>query len=95
VPFALIGKTVQVVREGAHWVIRHGGQEIARHEVLAGKAQVSVQPAHGPRAARPPSSPPALPTPLHDSPARQAMALEVEVRSLATYEQLVAALEAA
>lgn len=95
VPFTLIGKTVQVVREGAHWVMRHGGQEVARHEVLAGKAQVSVQAAHGPRAARPPSSPPAMPTPLHDSPARQALALEVEVRSLATYEQLVAALEAA
>lgn len=95
VPFPLIGKTVQVVREGAHWVIRHRGQEVARHEVLGGHAQLSVQPEHGPRAAKTPSSPPAVPTPVHDSPARQALSLEVEVRDLATYEQLIATLEAA
>ena len=46
----LIGKTVQVLREGACWVIRHGGQEVARHEVLAGKVRLSVQAEHGPRA---------------------------------------------
>lgn len=37
VPFTLIGKTVQVVREGAHWVIRHDGQEIARHAHAAAR----------------------------------------------------------
>lgn len=96
VPFGLIGKTVQVVREGTHWVIRHAGQEVARHEVLAGKAQLSVQHVHGPRAARTSQTGTAsLPMPVHDSPAGRAMAHEVEVRDLSVYEQLAAALEAA
>lgn len=94
VPFTLIGKTVAVVREGADWVIRHAGKEVARHEVLAGKTQLSVQVEHGPRASRLPQAADATPTPVHDGPARQAMTLEVEVRDLSTYEQLSAALEA-
>jgi len=96
VPFKLIGKTVQVVREGAHWVIRHGGQEVARHEVQAGKALLNAKPEHGPRAQRGeqvPSLAPPAPTP--DSPAHPAQAQEVEVRDLSVYEQLAAALEAA
>jgi len=87
---------VQVVREGAHWVIRHGGQEVARHEVLAGKALLNAKPEHGPRAQRGEqvqSLAPPAPTP--DSPAHPALAQEVEVRDLSVYEQLAAALEAA
>lgn len=95
VPFKLIGKAVQVVREGAHWVIRHGGQEVARHEVLGGKAQLGVLPEHGPRAQRSERAPAlAPPAPKADGPAHPALAQEVEVRDLSVYEQLAAALEA-
>lgn len=51
VPYRLIGQTVQVVREADRWVIRHRGQIVAEHTVLAGRAQISVNPAHGPGAA--------------------------------------------
>jgi hypothetical protein len=50
VPFALIGQTVDVVREGGHWAIRHRGRLVAEHPVLAGRAQLSVRPEHGPGA---------------------------------------------
>ncbi len=91
VPFELIGKTVQVVREGADWVIRHRGKIVAEHPVLAGRFQLSVKPEHGPGAmsrnqrqriaggnarSRPSASPPSS-----DS--------VVQVRDLAVYEQLV------
>jgi transposase len=88
VPFVLIGKTVQVVREGGSWVIRHRGAVVAEHAVLAGRAQLSVRPEHGPGAAArnarqrysaPRSS--AATDPLR----------EVEVRDLAVYERLVGA----
>jgi hypothetical protein len=51
VPFVLIGKTVQVVREGGAWVVRHRGAVVAEHAVLAGRAQLSVRPEHDPGAA--------------------------------------------
>jgi hypothetical protein len=82
----LIGKTVQVVREGGSWVIRHRGAVVAEHAVLAGRAQLSVCPEHGPgaaarnarqRYAAPRAS--AVPDPLRD----------VEVRDLAVYECLI------
>lgn len=92
VPYTLIGKTVQVVREGAQWVIRHGGREVARHELLADRHQLSVQPQHGPRAARAQAVPCAAPA-LQDP--HRAMDLQVEVRELSAYEQLIPALEAA
>lgn len=85
VPFALIGKTVQVVREGGSWVIRHRGAVVAEHAVLAGRGQLSVRPEHGPgaaarnarqRYAAPRASAPAEPP------------SEVEVRDLALYERL-------
>jgi DNA replication protein DnaC/transposase len=38
VPFMLIGKAVQVVRQGGAWVIRHRGAVVAEHAVLAGRA---------------------------------------------------------
>jgi transposase len=86
VPFVLIGKTVQVVREGGSWVIRHRGAVVAEHAVLAGRAQLSVRPEHGPGAAArnarqrysaPRSS--ATTDPMR----------EVEVRDLAVYERLI------
>ena len=87
VPFALIGKTVQVVREEANWVIRYRGRVGAEHAVLEGRAQLSIHPEHGPGAmtrnqrlryagasARPPAPPP--------------IEREVQIRDLAVYEQL-------
>jgi transposase len=88
VPFGLIGKTVQVVREGGNWVIRHRGAVVAEHPVLAGRAQLSVRPEHGPGAVlrngrrRHAEQPPAPST-------ARAAPPEVEVRDLAVYEQLV------
>src|SRR5690606_23290423 len=90
VPFALIGKTVQVVRQGGNWVIRHRGAVVAEHPVLAGRAQLSVQPQHGPGAAartarqRHGSRPPR-------GIAEIDLSREVEVRDLAVYEHLFAA----
>lgn len=87
VPFALIGRTVQVAREGDRWVIRHRARVVAEHPVLAGRAQLSVRPEHGPGAMarnarqrfgsgdRPPSSRP------DDR--------DVQVRDLAVYDQLL------
>lgn len=51
VPFGLIGQTVDVVRAGGIWLIRHRGRLVAEHPVLAGRAQLSVLPEHGPGAA--------------------------------------------
>ena len=86
VPFVLIGKTVQVVREGGSWVIRHRGAVVAEHAVLAGRAQLSVRPEHGPgaaaRNARQRYSAPRA------SAATEA-SREVEVRDLAVYERLI------
>jgi transposase len=89
VPFALIGKTVQVVRQGGSWVIRHRGAVVAEHPVLAGRAQLNVQPQHGPgaaaRTARQHYSSPTLAATAVD------LSREVEVRDLAIYERLFAA----
>jgi transposase len=86
VPFVLIGKTVQVVREGGRWVIRCRGAVVAEHAVLAGRAQLSVQPAHGPgaaaRNARQRYSAPTATACTVD------VTREVEVRDLAVYEHL-------
>lgn len=96
VPFRLIGKTVQVVREGSHWVVRYGTREVARHEVLAGKAQLSVNPEHGPRATRAAQAV-AIPKPQAptEGPAPQSLTLDVEIRDLLIYEQLANEMEAA
>ena len=85
VPCRLIGQTVQVVREADRWVIRHRGQIVAEHPVLAGRAQLSVQPGHGPGAASRNARQ------RYGSPQNatmQASGHEVEVRDLAIYEQL-------
>ena len=88
VPFGLIGKTVQVLRQGASWVIRYRGQVVAEHAVLAGRARLSVRPEHGPGAA-------ARNTRHRYSDLPQAgvravdLQSEVEVRELAVYDQLI------
>lgn len=88
VPFALIGQTVQVVREGGCFVIRHQGRVVATHPILAGRAQLSVRPEHGPgaaaRNARSRYSS-VLPTPTSN----HLLQREVEVRDLALYDQLL------
>jgi len=87
VPFRLIGQTVEVVREGGHFVIRHQGQVVASHPVLAGRAQLSVQPEHGPGAvARNLRQRYSTPAHSQHEPSHQR---EVEVRDLAFYEQLL------
>jgi transposase len=51
VPWRLIGATVEVVRSGGSWQIRHRGNLVAEHPVLAGRHQLRVLPEHGPGAA--------------------------------------------
>ncbi len=94
VPFGLIGKTVQVVRQGGEWVIRHRGAVVAEHAVLAGRGQLSVKPEHGPGAA-------VRNVRLRFSAARSPAAAttvdlsrEVEVRDLSVYERIGEQLEA-
>lgn len=86
VPFGLIGKTVQVVRVGGAWQIRHRGLLVAEHVVLAGRAQLAVKPEHGPgaaaRNARQRSSTPRARTNVLPD------ARDVEVRDLALYDSL-------
>jgi transposase len=50
VPWRLIGATVEVLRLGAHWQIRHRGAVVAEHAVLPGRHALSVNPEHGPGA---------------------------------------------
>jgi hypothetical protein len=88
VPFALIGKTVQVVREGGSWVIRHRGAVVAEHAVLAGRGQLSVRPQHGPGAAA--RNARQRYAASRTVPATDSLR-EVEVRDLAVYERLIGA----
>ena len=88
VPFGLIGKTVQVVRQGGVWVIRYRGAVVAEHAVLAGRAQLSVRPEHGPGAVlRNARKRYAEVSDLNRS-SDDGGGREVEVRDLAIYEQL-------
>jgi transposase len=50
VPWRLIGATVEVLRVGGHWQIRHRGAVVAEHPVLVGRYGLSVKPEHGPGA---------------------------------------------
>ena len=92
VPWRLIGATVEVVRSGECWQIRHRGNLVAEHPVLAGRHQLRVIPAHGPGAAvrnarkrfsdtLEPASSALAPHALHG----------VEVRDLAVYDALLEA----
>ena len=88
VPFRLIGKTVEVVREGDRWMIRHRGKVVAEHAVLAGRAQLSVRPEHGPgalaRNARSRYADTAGRPPMPESAGR-----DEQVRDLTIYDQLL------
>ena len=88
VPFRLIGKTVEVVREGDRWMIRHRGKVVAEHAVLAGRAQLGVKPEHGPgalaRNARSRYADTAGRPPKPESAGR-----DVQVRDLTVYDQLL------
>jgi transposase len=88
VPFKLIGKTVQVTREGGQWMIRYNGRVVAEHAVLAGRLQLSVKPEHGPGAAMR-NQRQRFAEPLSRSPVAKPADREVEVRDLAVYEQLL------
>ena len=90
VPFTLIGKSVEVERQGEQLCIDHRGEVIASHTVLAAKHQCVILPEHGPgpiarnarrRYRRTPSPASCQPQSLP----------EVEVRDLSVYEQLAAA----
>jgi hypothetical protein len=88
VPFRLIGKTVEVVREGDRWMIRHRGKVVAEHPVLPGRTQLSVRPEHGPgalaRNARSRYADTVGRPPLPESAGR-----DVQVRDLTVYDQLL------
>lgn len=90
VPVGVIGKTVQVVREGGTWVMRYRGSVVAEHPVLAGRARLSVRHELGPgAAARNARQRYAGPSGLA-SPSRGVDAgAEVEVRDLAVYDHLL------
>jgi len=91
VPFGLIGKTVQVTREGGDVVIRFRCKEVARHSLLPGRHQLNIKPEHGPGAVprnshRRQSDVISIEPVLHHvvTPSD-----EVQVRDLLIYEQLV------
>jgi len=88
VPYTLIGKTVQVIREGCQWVIRHRGQIVATHEIAPGRAQLRMDMAHSPMAARQSKA---------DIGTRGNVELagniDVEVRDLVVYEQIAELME--
>ena len=89
VPFGLIGKTVQVVRQGGQWMIRHRGQVVAEHAVLAGRAQLSVRPEHGPGAAMRNARKRYAELPSINTRSDHNSGREVEVRDLNVYEQVL------
>lgn len=88
VPFILIGKTVQVVREGSNWVIRHRAKVVSEHAILVGHALLSVRPEHGPGAASRNTR-----KRYSEPPTTRERATEtgrnVQVRDLQIYEQLL------
>jgi hypothetical protein len=88
VPFALIGRTIQMVRQGGSWAIQHRGELVAAQPVLAGRGQLSVLPGHGPGAiARNCRQRHALPRPAAPTPTLD-LSHEVEVRDPAIYDQI-------
>lgn len=92
VPFGLIGRTVEIVRVGGQWLIRHHGRQVAEHPVLAGRAQLSVLPEHGPGAALRNARKryAGMSHPIASGPRHAGMGVpEVEVRDLAIYDTLL------
>lgn len=90
-PFGLIGQAVEVVRAGGIWLIRHRGRLVAEHPVLAGRAQLSVLPEHGPGAALRNSRKRYASTArsVDEFRSRLGDEREVEVRDLAIYDTLL------
>ena len=93
VPWRLIGSTVEVLRVGDQWQIRHQGTIVAEHPVCGARYQLCVDPAHGPgalaRNARLRYADTALLTSSSAVPADRFAA--VEQRDLAIYEQMLEA----
>ena len=91
VPWRLIGASVEVLRLGSNWQIRHRGALVAEHAVLPGRHGLSVKPEHGPGAvARNARKRYAETAALGaHAPALGAGFALVEQRDLAVYEQML------
>jgi len=89
VPFALIGKTVQITRENDQWVIRHAGKVVAEHEILAGRARIRIKPEHGPGALSRNQRQRFTADGSRASTIDRQTERDVQVRDLAVYEQLL------
>jgi transposase len=93
VPWRLIGATVEVLRVGGNWQIRHRGALVAEHAVLSGRHGLSVKPEHGPGAvARNARKRYAHGASLEQPAAGGERFAVVEQRDPALYEQLLEAL---
>jgi hypothetical protein len=92
VPWRLIGMTVEVLRVGEAWQIRHRGALVAEHAVLTGRHALSVKPEHGPGAlARNARKRYADAVLRAGGPATGERFSVVEQRDLAIYEQILEA----
>jgi transposase len=87
VPFALIGRVVEVVRRGDEIRVLHRGAVVARHRLLTGKHEVRIDPAHGPGAAAR-NTRQLRSTPWPSTHAGHAVDAPVEIRDLAIYDAL-------
>jgi len=92
VPFTLIGQTVEVTRRAGRLQIAHGGHLIAEHDELAGKYQMRILPEHGPGAIAQTAR--RVRSALFTDRSGRAPLPEVEIRDLAIYEALGAAVSA-
>jgi hypothetical protein len=93
VPWRLIGSTVQVLRVGGNWQLRHRGVLVAEHALLPGRHQLSVKPEHGPGAASRNARTRYADTArlVGAAPAAGERLVLVEQRDLAVYEQMLEA----
>jgi hypothetical protein len=93
VPWRLIGATVEVLRVGVTWQIRHRGALVAEHAVLPDRHQLSVKPEHGPGAVGRNARKRYAETASLTAPQRAAdeRFSVVEQRDLALYEQILEA----
>jgi transposase len=91
VPWRLIGATVEVLRVGGNWQIRHRGELVAEHAVVPGRHALSVMPEHGPGAATRNARTRYADTSKLVGPAADAAERfsVVEQRDLAVYEQML------